>query len=151
MRMNAEASNQLRCMTAPVRAFMNDLTITTTSVPGSRWILQGLEKLITWARMSFKPTKSKSMVLKKEKGVDKLHFSLSGTAIPSQSNQPRVWGSSLTQLFKTLPPFRSSTKTLKPGSPRSTIQDCLVDSRPGSTNIPSCPNSFGLCWFMWLQ
>lgn len=33
----------------PIRAHMDDLTITTTSVPGSRWILQGLEKLITWA------------------------------------------------------------------------------------------------------
>lgn len=39
----------------PVRAFMDDLTVTTTSVPGSRWILQGLEKLITWARMTIKP------------------------------------------------------------------------------------------------
>ncbi len=39
----------------PIRAFMDDLTVTTTSVPGCRWILQGLEKLISWARMSFKP------------------------------------------------------------------------------------------------
>ncbi|KAL1270905.1 hypothetical protein QQF64_029921 [Cirrhinus molitorella] len=42
----------------PIRAYMDDLTITTTSVPGSRWILQGLERLITWASISFKPSKS---------------------------------------------------------------------------------------------
>lgn len=30
----------------PVRAFMDDLTVTTTSVPDSRWILQSLEDLI---------------------------------------------------------------------------------------------------------
>lgn len=34
----------------PIRAFMDDPTVTTTSVPGSRWIFQGLEKLINWAR-----------------------------------------------------------------------------------------------------
>ncbi len=58
----------------PIRAYMDDLTITTTSVPGSRWILQGLERVITWARMSFKPSKSRSMVLKKGKVVDKFCF-----------------------------------------------------------------------------
>jgi len=30
-----------------IRAFMDDLKITTTSVLGSRWILHGLEKHIT--------------------------------------------------------------------------------------------------------
>lgn len=35
-----------------IRAYMDDLTI-TASVPGSRWILQGLERLITWVRMTF--------------------------------------------------------------------------------------------------
>ncbi|KAK0150615.1 hypothetical protein N1851_008284 [Merluccius polli] len=53
--------------TPPIRAFMDDLTMTTTSAPGSRWILKGLEELITWARMSFKPVKSRSLVLKKGK------------------------------------------------------------------------------------
>ncbi len=72
----------------PIRAYMDDLTITTTSVPGSRWILQGLERVITWARMSFKPSKSRSMVLKKGKVVDKFCFSISGTVIPTITEQP---------------------------------------------------------------
>ncbi len=42
----------------PIRAYMDDITITTTLVPGSRWILQGIQRVITWARMSFKPSTS---------------------------------------------------------------------------------------------
>lgn len=72
----------------PIRAFMDDLTVTTTSVPGSRWILQGLEKLITWARMSFKPAKSRSLVLKRGKVVDRFRFSLAGATIPSITEKP---------------------------------------------------------------
>lgn len=39
----------------PIKAFMDDLTKTTASVPGYRGILQGWERLTTWARMCFKP------------------------------------------------------------------------------------------------
>eukprot|EP00066_Takifugu_rubripes_P027132 XP_011616398.1 PREDICTED: uncharacterized protein LOC105418502 [Takifugu rubripes] len=38
--------------------------------------------------MSFKPTKSRSMVLKKGKVVDRFRFSISGTIIPSITEQP---------------------------------------------------------------
>lgn len=84
----------------PIRAFMDDLTVTTESVPGGRWILQGLEKLIRWARMEFKPTKSRSLVLKKGKVTEKFHFSIKGAKIPSLSEQPvkslgKVFDSSL--------------------------------------------------------
>lgn len=60
----------------PVRAYMDDLTVTTTLVPGCRWILQGLERLITRARMSFKPAKSRSLVLRKGKVADQFRFCL---------------------------------------------------------------------------
>lgn len=50
----------------PIRAFMDDLTVTTESVPGCRWILQGLEKLTIWARMLFKPEKSRSLAEERE-------------------------------------------------------------------------------------
>lgn len=53
----------------PIRAYTDDLTVTILSVPSSRWISQGL-KFISWARMSFKPSKSRSLVLKKRKDVD---------------------------------------------------------------------------------
>lgn len=64
------------------------MTVTTTSVPASRWILQVLDKLITWARMGFKPTKSRFLVLKRGKIVDRFCFSLAGATIPSITEQP---------------------------------------------------------------
>ncbi|XP_075313231.1 uncharacterized protein LOC142373743 [Odontesthes bonariensis] len=72
----------------PIRAFMDDLTVTTTSVPGCRWILQGLEKLTTWARMRFKPEKSRSLVLKGGKVTDRFSFFLGGSQIPSVTEKP---------------------------------------------------------------
>ena len=72
----------------PIRAFMDDLTVMTTSVPGCRWLLQGLEQLIAWAKMSFKPAKSRSLVLKKGRVADNFHFTLRGTRIPTVTEKP---------------------------------------------------------------
>ncbi|XP_038154112.1 uncharacterized protein LOC119791846 [Cyprinodon tularosa] len=72
----------------PIRAFMDDLTVTTSNVPGSRWILKGLEELTTWARMTFKPAKSRSLVLKRGKVINKFIFTLGGTQIPSITEKP---------------------------------------------------------------
>ncbi|TWW68227.1 hypothetical protein D4764_19G0000250 [Takifugu flavidus] len=55
---------------------MDDLTVMTTSVPCCRWLLQGLERLISWARMGFKPAKSRSLVLRKGKVADRFRFGL---------------------------------------------------------------------------
>ncbi|KAK7880264.1 hypothetical protein WMY93_030631 [Mugilogobius chulae] len=84
----------------PIRAFMDDLTVTTESVSGCRWILQGLQKLVKWARMNFKPAKSRSMVLRKGSVDSKFQFSIAGTAIPTISEKPvqslgKVFDSSL--------------------------------------------------------
>ena len=83
------------------------MRVTTTSVPGCRWILQGLEKLIRWARMSFKPTKSRSMVLKRGKVVDKFRFLVDGTAIPSIAEKP------VTSLGKTFDCSLRDTASIK--------------------------------------
>ncbi|XP_054626149.1 uncharacterized protein LOC129178189 [Dunckerocampus dactyliophorus] len=72
----------------PIRAFMDDLTVMTLSVPGCQWILKGLEKLVGWARMRFKPDKSRLMVLRKGKVEDKFQFNITGTAIPTISEKP---------------------------------------------------------------
>ncbi len=73
----------------PIRAFMDDLTVTSASVPGCRWLLQGLQRLILWARMSFKPAKSRSLVLKKGKVADRFRFlTLEGSQIPSVTERP---------------------------------------------------------------
>ncbi len=72
----------------PIRAFMDDLTVTTESVAGCRWILKGLEKLMEWARMRFKPAKSRSMVLRRGKVDDKSRFSVAGATIPTVTEKP---------------------------------------------------------------
>lgn len=65
----------------PIRAFMDDLTVTTESVPGCRWIVKGLEKRMEWARMHYKPAKSRSMVLRRGKVDDNFRFSVAGEKI----------------------------------------------------------------------
>lgn len=72
----------------PIQAIMVNLTVTTECVPGGRWILSGIQRLMGWARMSFKPTKSRSLVLEKGKVGDKFHFSISATPIPTISEVP---------------------------------------------------------------
>ncbi|XP_034552669.1 LOW QUALITY PROTEIN: uncharacterized protein LOC117822130 [Notolabrus celidotus] len=47
-----------------------------------------LEEVITWARMSFKPVKSRSLVLKKGKAINKFHFTLGSTQILSITEKP---------------------------------------------------------------
>ena len=63
---------------SPISAYMDDLSVTTTSVMGSRWLLKGLERNMTWARMYFKPAKSRSLVLKKGKVMEKVRFTVAG-------------------------------------------------------------------------
>ena len=72
----------------PTRAFMDDMTVTARSVIEGRWMLEDLERLVTWARMRFKPAKSRSLVLKKGKVQDRFRFKVAGETIPTVSQQP---------------------------------------------------------------
>ena len=47
------------------RGFMDDLTVTTKSHVQARWVLSALEEVVSWARMKFKPRKSRYMIIKK--------------------------------------------------------------------------------------
>ena len=67
----------------PIRAYMDDLTVTTAYFTGCRWLARGLEKLIGWARMKFKLVKSRSVVIKKGKVVNKFRFQIAGQDIPT--------------------------------------------------------------------
>ncbi len=46
------------------------------------------ECLISWARMDFKPAKSRSLVVRKRNVTDKFHFSPGGVQIPSITEKP---------------------------------------------------------------
>ena len=71
----------------PICSYMDDMTIMTTSVIRAKWLLKGIKKLITWARMSFNATKSRSLVLKKGKLSDD-RFKLSVEYIPTIKDKP---------------------------------------------------------------
>ena len=53
---------------SPIRAYMDDLTVTTTSVMGGRWLLKGLERNMTWDRMYFKASKIQVTSIEKGQG-----------------------------------------------------------------------------------
>ena len=66
----------------PIRGFMDDLTITTSTHVQARWILKALDDMATWARMKFKPRKSRSMVIRSGKVTSKFQLQVQGEAIP---------------------------------------------------------------------
>lgn len=67
---------------------MDDLTITAKSVLEGRWILEDLVKLTDWARMEFKPEKSRNLVLRKGRIQDRFRFRIKDTIIPAVRERP---------------------------------------------------------------
>ncbi|XP_033725208.1 uncharacterized protein LOC117315172 [Pecten maximus] len=72
---------------SPLRGFMDDLTITTTSHIQARWVLSALEENVSWARMKFKPRKSRSLVLKKGR-ICQVKLKVQDEEIPTLVNNP---------------------------------------------------------------
>ena len=72
----------------PNKAFVDDMTLTTKSVVEGRWALTELVEVITWARMKFKPSKSRSLVLSKGKVCNKYRFKINNEWIPTLSEKP---------------------------------------------------------------
>ncbi|KAK0138093.1 hypothetical protein N1851_025635 [Merluccius polli] len=67
---------------------MDNLTITAKSVPEGRWILEDLVKLIDWARMDFKPAKSRSLVLRRGCVQDQFRFKIREDIILTVQEKP---------------------------------------------------------------
>ncbi|XP_063418448.1 uncharacterized protein LOC134701249 [Mytilus trossulus] len=75
----------------PNRGFMDDLTITTDTHIQARWILKALEETVTWARMSFKPKKSRALIIRKGKRTHQVELKVQGEhgeVIPSIIDNP---------------------------------------------------------------
>lgn len=70
----------------PMTAFMDDVTISPKTVVEARWTLEEIEKIIKWARMKVKPSKSRSLVLRKGQ-VCNVRFKI-GEEIPTVSEKP---------------------------------------------------------------
>ncbi|XP_078685568.1 uncharacterized protein LOC144918575 [Branchiostoma floridae x Branchiostoma belcheri] len=66
----------------PLRAFMDDVTTLLRTAPCTTRVLKRLEELTRWARMQFKPSKSRSLSLRKGKVSNRV-FRVNGQCIPS--------------------------------------------------------------------
>ena len=55
----------------PIRAYMDDMTLMTTTVPCMKRILERLNKNLKWAGMKIKPTKSRSISISRGKLSDR--------------------------------------------------------------------------------
>lgn len=67
---------------------MAELTDTISIVPGCRWILPDLEKIMACTRMQFKSTKSISLVFNRWIMIEKFRFKFVRTIILSLKNKP---------------------------------------------------------------
>ena len=72
----------------PTRAFMDDMTILAKSDTEGRWMLEDLEEMIDWARMEFKPAKSRSLVVKRGKLQKHVKFKIKDQVIPTVTENP---------------------------------------------------------------
>ena len=71
------------------RGFMDDLTVTTTTTHvQARWVLGALEDTVTWARMEFKPNKSRCLIIKKGRLTERFTLKVQGETIPSIVQNP---------------------------------------------------------------
>ncbi|XP_052224110.1 uncharacterized protein LOC127839765 [Dreissena polymorpha] len=70
------------------RGFMDDMTVTTETDIQARWVLAALDEMATWARMRFKPGKSRSLVVRKGKVTIKFKLCIQGEEIPSLEDKP---------------------------------------------------------------
>ncbi|KAI2644850.1 hypothetical protein H4Q32_030713 [Labeo rohita] len=70
-----------------VRAYMDDMTLITTTKPCTRRLLQKLQENIQWARMQFKPSKSRSISIVKGQLTGE-RFYISEEPIPTVLEKP---------------------------------------------------------------
>ncbi|XP_052260998.1 uncharacterized protein LOC127865149 [Dreissena polymorpha] len=76
------------CIQPPTRAFMDDMTITAKSYVKGRWMVKDIGELMEWARMKFKPQKSRSMVLRKGQIQESARSRIEDQLIPTVKEQP---------------------------------------------------------------
>ena len=73
---------------APLKAFMDDTTVLTSSAEEAEEMLSRLQELVAWCRMAFKPKKSRSLSLRRGKVDENTKFHIGNQAIPTVSQIP---------------------------------------------------------------
>lgn len=129
--------HQEQHVTVQIRAFMDWGSVTSESVTGSRWIQQGLEKLITLTRMSCELNPGSWHCSRAEWWIN---FTFSRMALPShlpQKKQSRALPRFLTAIFKIQLPLSQWFRISQPSSP---VWTCLIQSLDIPTwHPPLCP------------
>lgn len=72
----------------PIRAFMDDLTITARSIPEAGWMLVDLVELTNWTRMEFKFAKANRLVLRNGCVQDLSLFKIKKDSVKTVQEQP---------------------------------------------------------------
>ena len=72
---------------APLKAFMDDITVLSKADSATRKVLERLDQLISWARMKFKAKKSRSCSLRKGKPKE-VRFTIAGDPMPTVKEEP---------------------------------------------------------------
>ena len=80
-------TNTVQAITSPKKAFMDDITILTEKPEDMEKILLRLDKLIKWARMIFKASKSRSLTLKNGKQIS-FKYKISNEVMPAIHQKP---------------------------------------------------------------
>ena len=76
----------------PVKASMDDMFLMSPSIPATQVLLDRCAVALIWARMSFRASQSRSMVIDKGKVIDISPFSFKGEIIPSiHANLVKFW------------------------------------------------------------
>ena len=112
----------------PCRAFVDDITVITESFIGSKRIVKCLESLARWARMAFKPDKSRSLVLLKGVLQVKQTLTIEGFRIPTLSEKPvKCLGKYYDSTLKDVDQIKAANKQLL--SWLELIEKCLLPGR----------------------
>ena len=131
-----------------LRAYMDNITVTTSSVIGCKWIVRSLEKLIVWVHMRFKPGKSRSLVLQKGKIKSTARFTIASEFIPTVTKKPVK---SLGKWFNSSTKHQAAMKRIGGDLHdwlRKMNQDCPVSLRRGCINTQFCRGCYGHSCYM---
>ena len=104
-------------MKPTLKAFMNDITVLTKCEEDTNRVLRRLDELITWTRMKFKATKSRSCTIIKGK-VKEIHYRTAGERIPTVKEEPvkslgRCYEDRLSDRHKGMEIYRQAEDSLK--------------------------------------
>ena len=117
---------------SPKKAFMDDIAILTETAASMKKILGRLDELVTWARMKFRASKSRSVTFKNGKQRN-VKFKIAGEIMPTVAEKPvkslgRIYEGNLTDWHKGVEIHKEAEeglqnihKTLLPGKYKAWI------------------------------